>query len=219
MLYKYRNCMDGKERNKRVEGMLRNGDMFFALPSQFEDIHDCEINVKLHATNSMIRKYWKEELIPKDRNFEKKLHNNGWFGDPQKFATYFNAQPRRKIADILGIYCLCQNPCNQEMWNKYAGNEGICIGYRTEPFHNSPLAIELKEVINYDIGKSHYLTFSNINYKDTGHPAINRLPMQEFSKRVIKALLTKDEKWSFEEESRGLILEEFIGEDIKSPGK
>ena len=219
MLYKYRNCMDGQERSKRVEGMLRDGDMFFAIPSEFEDVHDCEITVELHATNSMIRKYWKEEIIPKDKNFEKTLHDKKWFGDPQKFAAFFNTRLKGKQVDILGIYCLCQNPCNKEMWNKYAWNEGICIGYRTQPFHNSPVAIELKESINYDMLKDHYLTFDEVNYNDTGHPAINRLPMQEFSKRVMKALLTKDEKWSFEEESRGFILKEFIGEDIKSPGK
>jgi len=71
MLYKYRNCKnnDGTP-NEYIKGILKEGEMFFAVPSSFEDVHDCEINVELHATNPQIRRYWKEELFPFDPDFE-----------------------------------------------------------------------------------------------------------------------------------------------------
>ena len=219
MLYKYRNCMDGQERSKRVEGILRDGDMFFAVPSEFEDIHDCEINVKLDASDAKIKKFLSEiENSPDFQGLENKIENEGWNENPQKFATLFNRYPGRKT-DILGICCLCKNPNKVEMWEKYACNEGICIGYKTRSIYNSPTAIELKERINCGKFETPYLPFMEVTYKDTGHPAINRLPEVQFLKEIVEVVLTKDNKWSFEEECRGIILKEFIGEDINPPGK
>lgn len=234
MLYKYRNCIDDDgNRNAYIEGIIKDGAMFFAVPSSFEDVHDCEVNVELHATNAQIRKYWKEELFHIDPNFENALHQNHWWGEPQKFAKFFNSIQkqkkncigilgkeirRNKDADILGIHCLCKNPLKKEMWDKYAYNEGLCIGYRTEPDQNGYPLIAFKEDIFYYNSLEHFLPFIGVDYKDTGHTTINRLPTDQFKKKLQKAILTKEDCWSFEEECRSIVFKDNLRRSLPEKG-
>ena len=82
-LYKYQNFKnpDGSI-NTYIQSLLEYGEMFFAKPSQFEDVHDCEVKVFLAATNKAIRDFWKDELFQIDPNFEKFLHQFGLWGNP-----------------------------------------------------------------------------------------------------------------------------------------
>ena len=213
MLYKYRNCIDEKgNKNPFIESILNEGTLFFSKPSSFEDVHDCEVNVELYATNAVIRKYWRDELFKIDKNFENTCHKEGYWGDPQKFAKFFNSQPTRKNADILGINCLCKNPLKKEMWEKYASKEGICIGYKTHKIANSTV-IDLKETVYYDNVPTRFLAYLNVAYNDTGHPTINRLPTIEFQEKLKEVFLIKDTIWSFEEECRSFV----FNENIKKP--
>ena len=180
--------------------------MFFGKPSIFEDSHDCEINVKLYAKNSDVRKYWHDELFIIDKDLELQFHKNGFWGNPQRFVALFNSMPQRKNADIFGIHCLCKNPLSQKMWEKYASNEGICIGYQTEEFGSST-CLHIKEDVYFDGMPLHYLPFLDVNYMDSSHPELNRLPTNRFMEEVKKALLIKDTCWSFEEEVRSFVFD------------
>ena len=218
MLYKYRNCNDENgTKNPYIESTLKDGTLFFSKPSSFEDVHDCEVNIKMYATNAEIRKYIREELFTIDKTIEPEFHRKGYWGNPQKFAAYFNTLPTKKNADKLGINCLCKNPLNKDMWVKYASKEGICIGYKTQRVANSNV-IELKETVYYDNIPAKYLAYLDVNYKDTGHPEINRLPTKEFLDTLKEVFLIKDTCWSFEEECRSFVFEENIKKPLGEKG-
>lgn len=211
-LYKYRNFknLDGSI-NTYTQNLLEYGEMFFAKPSQFEDVHDCEVKVFLAATNKAIRDFWKDELLQIDPNFENLLHRMGFWGNPQGFAKWYTkkfSKEKSTESENLSLYCLCNNSLQEAMWEKYATQEGVCIGFRTF-CHMGSVGIKLKENIVYDDGKqkckSTFIPFINVQYGKDNHAKVNRLPTSEFMENLKKALLTKDDYWSFESESRAFV--------------
>lgn len=211
-LFKYRNFknIDGSI-NIHTCRLLEEGELFFAKPSQFEDEHDCEIWVFLAATNKAIRDFWKNEIFPIDPDHENLLHKLGLWGDPQKYAKWYGrtlSKEKSNASEDLSLYCLCENSLQEDMWRKYAAQEGLCVGFRAI-HHKKSIGINLKERIVYNNRsenfKSTFLPFLSVQYEVNNLKKVNRLPTSDFKEKIKFALLTKNQYWSFEDERRAFV--------------
>jgi len=66
---------DGSK-NTYLEGILKDGIMFFNKPSTFEDKHDCEVYVKMHGINSILHNFIRNELEVEQPGTIAKLQQN-----------------------------------------------------------------------------------------------------------------------------------------------
>lgn len=214
MFYKYRNCEVNGKQNQSIKGMLFNGDLFFSKPSGFKDFHDCEVSVIIKGSDLEVIQLLREldSIAP---GFSKQ-----WISNPQGFANIYNTNNpgRSSASEKIAICCLCKSPLVKQMWDNYAINEGICIGYKTTQIDETSIGIGFKEEFSFASGKYHYLPFANVKYEDTGHPKINRIPSNQFQKKLKEALLTKDRKWSYENEVRSFAYSMNLGKELGKSG-
>lgn len=184
ILYKYRNW-----ENKFHKQILTKNTLYFASPSNFEDIHDCNLPKKIPTKDELLEYFTNEakqeypqwsraERREYARNRAKKssLRNKGTLSKAlKKHNEEFNQN--------IGILSMTTDCNNDEMWHKYANNHhGLCIGFDTKLLSTSAGGGgEVKYV--------HKLP--EIDY-------IN----EDFCTKHIKNIYLKEDKWSFEKEYR-----------------
>lgn len=186
VLYKYRTW---KEENHK--DLIRKGVVYFAAPDSFEDTFDCNLPEVFPEGERLFQMFY-EKSIEINPNFTKKQHT--------EFATYWcehspiaNVAERDKLLEFFrkefsdrhGVLSLCKTANNDAMWEKYGDNhKGYCVG-----FDASILA-------NYCSGGG------DVQYVN-GIPSIDFMNDSDNIK-IEKQLLSKSQKWAFEDEYRFL---------------
>lgn len=108
------------------------------------------------------------------------------------------------------------------MWGYYADSgKGICIGFKTYCSDNEVTYIKTKDG-QIPEENLNFLPFVNINYVEKRLPVVNffdktKQPMEMYTE-MIRHLLAKDARWSYEEEMRAIMKNnEIITQNVLLP--
>jgi len=165
---------------------LKNGELFFNNPSNFDDINDSNLKIRENVLKTFINKSIQYlDSIPSEKlqklkppkGFYEKLNTKSSSDD---FLELFNEFKNY----FIGITCFSESNDIQRMWDDYASeNRGFCICFETNldyPFFNG---------------------LTKVNYVEK-LPTID-LTSENFEKGFEEFYTTKDEEiYDFEEEQR-----------------
>lgn len=187
IVYKYRDW-----NHRYHKRFIDEREVFMAAPSDFEDDKDCKIPTRYDLLTKKQIFAWAMRLSEiKNPNFnrdqrrkdardwiKKKMFKNKKF--LEEHHDYYSQEHNLR----RGVLSLTEEPCLEEMWNKYANkSEGFCIGY------NSRIMFEYLggggKVIYHDV-----------------LPIIFPEPIMEHLKMHALQLYSKEMKWEFEKEYR-----------------
>lgn len=202
-LYKYRNFI-----NPLHISILKNQEVYFSFPSDFDDPLDCKIPTRVELlTNTQIRKiyeYQSREMNPHFNRQQHKEYAKGW----KEKGLLKNKSRLRKLQEEqfaeynkrIGIFSVTENYKSAQMWNNYSENfTGFCVGF--EP-----------RVLFDHLGAGGKVIYQ----KEL--PTIWPRPVHSFDEQIRLQAFTKLEEWSFEEEYRTTIFSNeglLIGDRIK----
>jgi Protein of unknown function (DUF2971) len=193
ILFKYRFIRtDDGVLNRYTERIVKNGELYFASPSSFDDPHDCRVSVVPKNCPDRLERLKvlaKQAFLYVDRKYDVSglsfeqmcevshqmteyinsiLTEDGYFSDHiiDRFSKHF------------GVLSLTKDYLDTLMWSKYADNhKGVCFGFdKSEtPFKHA------KEVLYCD-----------------------EMPLLESDDLSSSDLfvLTKEKKWEFQKEFR-----------------
>jgi len=133
-LYKYKDVSD--DGIKHVEDMLRNNQVWFSSPLDFNDPFDCRCVYDIHNT--------REEIVLRKAAFLNKRNGSSLSdalaeaekdtpSDPHELERWQKGQIDRhsRCAANTGIFCLTLVCDNFIMWTHYAKNHtGVCFQFR-----------------------------------------------------------------------------------------
>jgi len=192
-LYKYRAI------DKYSESMIRNREIYFANPEQFNDPFDCRFNVILGGNDREQRAYFRSiasRFLPagttrKERDAIISRHMRGVRKNPREVAAGLREHLYSDVSKI-GVYSLSEVPDDILMWSHYAdSHRGFCVR-----FENKDDCRLMHRAIP-------------VEYSDS-YPVIRAIK-DEQPDQLKKGLLTKSRRWSYEKEWR-------IIEHMKGPG-
>lgn len=185
VLYKYRVWEDSYHKK-----ILLDNSIFLASPNSFEDIKDC--NIVEYFPSSHTDLY--NTFLNKSRNI------NPDYSEEQhsKFAAKWSVESplanidyrddllmklKSEFDNRFGVLSLTANPCSDEMWRKYGNDhKGICIGFDTR---------KLLSVAGGGGPVCYYRVLPVIDFFN-----------DDFRTKHIKNIMSKEDKWAFEEEYR-----------------
>jgi hypothetical protein len=174
-LFKYRNlCGQGAE---FLETTLRTCSVYFASPTEFEDLFDCHVEIEFSDTtqdyqalvDTFCRRYGQTAAVtPSSLAGDTRLREA-----VKAYALQASAR--------LGIYSLCERPDSSSMWISYADeHRGLCLRFETSADFGVPF---------------------NVTYSDDP-VRLNFPPDQSTPQRGLGLMLTKTLRWAEEEEWR-----------------
>jgi hypothetical protein len=187
VLYKYRDWE--AEHHSRY---ILEKEVFLASPNSFEDKKDCKIPIRYDLLNEkqtidFFIKHSKEN----NPNFSRQQHRKEariWLKERrfknetylEEYRTNYNTEyDKRK-----GILCLTDEPCLEEMWQKYSNNsQGFCVGYNSKILFN-------------ELGGG-----GEVKYYDE-LPIILPEPIMSHHEINYYSIFSKENKWNFEKEYR-----------------
>lgn len=187
ILYKYRDW-----ENKYHQSVITKSLLYFSSPRDFEDPKDCKnlVDFSLYTPQEILNLYLDESKKnnPKESDefhmkYAEEWFNQGLLQDKARIKS-INIKYEENFFDRFGVLSLTENFKSPQMWKKYANNRsGFCIGYDTKCL-----------VSGYpNIGGG------NVEY-------VQELPRIHPSDQGIKShvvqIITKEKKWTFEEEYR-----------------
>ena len=184
VLYKYRDW-----ENKYHKEVLDNNVLFLSSPRGFEDELDCNLPQRQYSTIDLydyFLSYSKEKnklfCELEHVSFAKKWSKESPLANPMTQSElkddYYN-----QFSDIFGVLSLTADPKIERMWDKYSNlSKGFCVGFDSN---------KIQEVIG---------SCGSVIYVDK-LPLINRLKGDPMT-QVMKNIICKENKWSFEKEFR-----------------
>lgn len=133
-LYKYR-PLAPCERREQTLAILREGEVYFARPSQFADHEDCRPKLSLSATQAEKRAAYRRYLqdtqgltrSQAQQETERFFRSMGRAGlrqwEQERRASY-----EEWLTEGIGVFCVCEVNDSVRMWREYAADHnGICI--------------------------------------------------------------------------------------------
>lgn len=226
ILYKYRPLVDSVEKNQLHEftyKMLSECGLYFAKPNSFNDLFDLKIPIETNVTKKDYFENLKKRLLLQGYNItqteisqiEDEISEAGGI---ENFIKEEYAISQK----IYNVCCLSRNCLDPRMWGYYADSgKGICIGFKTYCSDNEVTYIKTKDG-QIPEENLNFLPFVNINYVEKRLPVVNffdktKQPMEIYTE-MIRHLLAKDARWSYEEEMRAIMKNnEIITQNVLLP--
>lgn len=162
---------------------LINAELWFAAPTSFNDPFDCQINDQTNWNDDNIRAYVTQTAQATGQQIDPEDIVRQNQQAPGTFNKFFSDHFKKTLSKI-GVTCFLQRPDNLLLWAHYsASHSGVCL--------------------KFDITKDpdfFSLTFP-VKYSNQ-YPQFDYLMDRE--QLTTKAVLTKSEHWSYEDEIRTL---------------
>lgn len=226
ILYKYRPLVDSVEKDQLHEftyKMLSECGLYFAKPNSFNDLFDLKIPIETNVTKKDYFENLKKRLLLQGYNItqteisqiEDEISEAGGIENFIK-AEYAISQK------IYNVCCLSRNCLDPRMWGYYADSgKGICIGFKTYYSDNEVTYIKTKDG-QIPKENQNFLPFVNINYVNERLPIVNFFDNKKDQKKILEEmtyhLLSKDARWSYEEEMRAIMKnDELITQNVLLP--
>lgn len=188
-LYKFRSLAGSAERY--VQRILQNQELYFAKPTEFNDPFDCLPVISLQSTPTEFEAYldgFFQRRMPhisrKERRARVKEIVKGNSKNPKwREMTDALTTSMKEAVNEAGIFSMAATCEHVLMWSHYAdSHKGVCLRFRAKA--STPF-----------FGRAQPVT-----YQET-RPVIN-LITDTPAEQAGKALLTKADFWSYEEEWR-----------------
>lgn len=188
-LYKFRS-LSGDSLG-HVERTLKHDELYFPRPSEFNDPFDCLPITGLDATDSEFLQYLEglfKRRSPQMSRAERRTKAKEIVADRKrnhrsKELLYFLEQSVPEATNAVGVLSLAARPDHVLMWTHYAdSHRGICLRFKassTSPF----------------FGKAQRVSYQS------ERPVLNMIKDDPLT-QTNKALLTKADFWSYEQEWR-----------------
>ena len=207
-LYKYRNI------NENTLKTLKNNELYFSFPSEFNDPFDTKIDVNFEGN----RADWKRYLLNispynSDSKIERILNSFEEYNYNIKELPTFNKEKYFNAAESLIILCLSELNDNILMWTHYANNhKGICLGFKTTCISNS-IGLEFEDTFHFNPSKKRgFLPTFKVKYKKERPKPYN--PLKDGKEKLFEFAKTKYLDWEYEKERRIIYLYNDIKEKI-----
>ena len=184
-----------------VERIFTHSELYFARPSQFNDPFDCYPVVSLSATDSEYAAYLEDlykRFAPHLSRHDRRSSIRSVIKDPslnhssQLVIDTMHDSVRRAV-ESAGVLSLSADPTPVLMWSHYANShKGICLRFKATP--HLPF-----------FGRAQPVTYHIVR------PVINLI--RDSGRELIdKAVLTKADFWSYEDEWR--VIEHDLGAGV-----
>ena len=191
-LYKYR------PDNDHTLQMLKNQELYFSFPRDFNDPFDCRILVDFSGgDDNGLRALAKKHRIPEP------LLQGALEGlrSIDFDANEIEQKYSKTNFDTYIIYCISEVRDNIQMWSHYAkSHRGICVGFETA-IQDNLLFIKIDDPKHYpnDLLSRGLLPIFKVEYSDKCPE-----PYKYFddSEHLLTFLQTKAESWRYEQEHR-----------------
>jgi hypothetical protein len=203
--YKYRHLTDrnnSKKMDKNTINMLKNGELFFSKPRDFNDPFDCCVDEIADGTDGDFIKYLKNKGKSAEYIDEiLRQKNNG-------MLIFEDLLKDDKSQDYFNVFCLSKKYDNILMWSHYADeHKGFCIGFRIRIWKDS-LTIKCKEGYVKKILGDNFLPLYHVTYDDN-RPAPYNIIKQD--RNIIRDFIyTKGKCWEHEEEYRIILNDDIL---------
>lgn len=172
-LYKYRSI------TANTKDIFKNNELWFALPSDFNDPFDFKIIDQGNYTKNEIKTYLHSKGI--DLSKADALADQ-WYLNPSGLETIIEGA-KSSAFNRRGVLCLSKVPDNILMWSHYSnGHQGYVLGF------------DLEQDLDF------FLTPLNVQYQ-SNYPAIQYLTKGS-GEIVNSCMKTKHAGWFYEEEVR-----------------
>lgn len=226
ILYKYRPLVDSVKKDQLHEftyKMLSECGLYFAKPNSFNDLFDLKIPIETNITKKDYFENLKKRLLLQGYNItqteisqiEDEISEAGGI---ENFIKEEYAISQK----IYNVCCLSRNCLDPRMWGYYADSgKGICIGFKTYCSDNEVTYIKTKDG-QIPKENQNFLPFVTINYVNKRLPIVNFFDNKKDQKKILEEmtyhLLSKDARWSYEEEMRAIMKnDELITQNILLP--
>lgn len=188
ILYKYLSLRTAADREHAL-GSLERHQLWFSSRRAFNDPFDSRPAIDLSADkdtkiNWMTNQYLKRGVCksPEEAAARATEVIQETEGKDDRLSQDIESKVQAHL-DGIGILCLAATPSSLLMWSHYSdGHRGMCLGYRSCALHDM-----------FDAART-------VTYQSS-RPAIAAWTDSQETK-LKKALLTKGECWSYEEEYR-----------------
>lgn len=226
ILYKYRPLVDPVKKDKIHEFTLKlllECGLYFAKPNSFNDLFDLKIPIEINVTQEGYLENLNKRLLLKGYKItQTDLSQIDDAIDKAGGIENFIKKEYAISQEIYNVCCLSRNCLDPRMWGYYADSgKGICIGFKTYSSNNEVTYIKTKDG-QIPEENLNFLPFVNINYVEKRLPVVNffdktKQPMEIYTE-MIRHLLAKDARWSYEEEMRAIIKNnEIITQNVLLP--
>lgn len=226
ILYKYRPLVDSVKKDQLHEftyKMLSECGLYFAKPNSFNDLFDLKIPIETNVTKKDYFENLKKRLLLQGYNItqteisqiEDEISEAGGI---ENFIKEEYAISQK----IYNVCCLSRNCLDPRMWGYYADSgKGICIGFKTYCSDNEVTYIKTKDG-QIPKENQNFLPFVTINYVNKRLPIVNFFDNKKDQKKILEEmtyhLLSKDARWSYEEEMRAIMKnDELITQNVLLP--
>ena len=205
ILYQY------KPVNKFTLELLINNEFYYPFPKEFNDPFDCISYFTYPQTKENIEKYFKEE---EDRNRVEQMRT---YLESVNYDTDIIKGIFSPIQDIFMrerfiIRCFSAVQTEILMWSHYSEfHKGICIGfevYNDTREGSAEFTFKLEENIPYKDGVIGQLPIWKVKY--TLSDDIEAFNPIENNVHAMDHILTKNNRWNYEEEYRSVLLYEDV---------
>jgi len=165
--------------NKYLYDTIISSQLFFSSHKQFNDPYECRMIMNKLNEDEFITYY--KGIGFKDEHL--KMYIDAFRKEPAALSErIFGAY--QKMLDYWGICCFSKVKDNVLLWSHYAdSHKGVCLGFDYE--------LMAKSIMHYE----------DVDY--TNEPFY--FDINEPQKSISKALITKSNDWSYEEEVRFVI--------------
>jgi hypothetical protein len=175
---------------------LKNSQVYFARPSQFNDPYDCNHIIKPNLEEIEIKNFKKELLQiisdPEKRSEISKKSDDEISQFIQNYGPQLISDSQKDVNKKHGILCLTEKHKNLLMWGHYADSfKGICLEFSTqfEQFNKIIPVIYQENLTHFSFSK----ILNNIIQPD-----------QMNTSELIKLYSIKYTDWDYEKEWRCL---------------
>ncbi len=226
ILYKYRPLVDSIKKDQLHEftyKILSDCGLYFAKPNSFNDLFDLKIPIETNVTKEDYFENLKKRLLFQGYNItqEDVLQIEDEIGEAGGIENFIKKEYAIS-QEIYNVCCLSRNCLDPRMWGYYADSgKGICIGFKTYYPENEVTYITTKDG-QIPKENQNFLPFVNINYVNERLPIVNFFDNKKDQKKILEEmtyhLLSKDARWSYEEEMRAIMKNnELITQNVLLP--
>lgn len=177
-LYKYYS-----EKPSNIDA-LRNHEMWYSAPCNFNDIFDCDVSINEKAIfESFLKENPQEHRIRRGSPMWIKLKS-----DVHKQIDYLQGT-FEETKQVTGISCLSESDSSLLMWAHYANNhKGMCVEYELLKISNQLKFTPVPVIYTND-----RVTLSSLESEN-----LDRDTMKFF----VESITTKSSEWNYEKEWR-----------------
>lgn len=189
--------------NKYTASLLKNNELFFNHPENFNDPFDCKLDCFHKGTHEKwVDFFCKHNMHPAQarnliaenlRKGKMKRQSDGILFDKR---AKFQVERNIDEGDLLRACCFSDRKDSLLMWSHYAENhEGICLNFKS---------YSLGDYYLLPLASGDGLPFHKIDYEDVKPKAVNlmNLENEETKRIIIDFYLTKFTDWQYEHEYR-----------------